>query len=813
MRPLLRPTIAFALVAFLLISCTSSDDDQDSGPGAFTDPGTAGALDGYWEASGQAGTALATSNDLWETFAAQAADPTTDASDALLSARAFASACTLAAADLQAWADLERSISSYGGVKSEIEEDARDAALLALETAAESAAAGAEALVVSWRTLGGLASLRDALAEPEGQLPVQGLLAGALEQRLETRDAAVVAAIGAGDDRSGWLPLADIPGGTPSAQIASYMEMADDDPVKLACRAAVPAWDTTERAESLALLERAARGRLRWFADVAAGGATIADLPTQLTSALESSPATHELTLDLRDGTTGEPIEGDGTILLHRLAQPSEAPRQAVLAGTAPMVIADVPAGPYAVVAMADGWARAVLPSVTIDGDQLLTLSLTHLTTGAVLFDGISAPATAGAGARLQVEAAAASSLGQPLTFIWTVDGPAVEGLVPAGARCAFTPQEAGTYTIAVTVRDDSGHAVVDETTVDVKPFALDVFRTDFMIEQVVDYHLNPGERDTLRLWVANRGDETVQAQVSIQGRDGIEATAAPETWTLDPGNQTRWTVPVAVPVDYDQDYAYLDFMAVVDGDTLVQVLEERVDFYVTLDYIRSPITSRVLTVSGVVANPALATASMVIDRDRDAVYQLPLNNGSFEQVVILPGSAETRRVRLEIVAEAGFRREEARGGFMAAIAPADFRATLFWDTDGTDVDLWVTDPDGEKCYYANKITATGLDLDVDDVTGYGPENITGESNLPAGDYLVQVHYYSDHGTNLDSHCTVLVTQHEGSDQQTVDTYEQTITDGQVWTVCTVSWNGSEVTKVTPGGRIETRRLEAMPAK
>jgi len=215
-----------------------------------------------------------------------------------------------------------------------------------------------------------------------------------------------------------------------------------------------------------------------------------------------------------------------------------------------------------------------------------------------------------------------------------------------------------------------------------------------------------------------------------------------------------------------------------------------------------------VLSISGVVANPGLETAQLIIDRDRNHVYDLPLTDGAFEQVVILPGSEEPRRMSLEVVAEAGNRRETARAGFMAAIARADFRTTLFWNTNGTDVDLWITDPDGEKCYYANQLTASGLELDVDDVTGYGPENITGESSLPPGDYLVQIHYFSDHGTNLASHCTVLITLHEGTDEASIVSYEQTISDGDVWTVATVTWDGSKCTSLTAAPR---RTIVNMP--
>ena len=36
---------------------------------------------------------------------------------------------------------------------------------------------------------------------------------------------------------------------------------------------------------------------------------------------------------------------------------------------------------------------------------------------------------------------------------------------------------------------------------------------------------------------------------------------------------------------------------------------------------------------------------------------------------------------------------------------PLDLRVVLAWDSDNSDMDLWVTDPNGERCYYGNRST------------------------------------------------------------------------------------------------------------
>jgi len=78
-------------------------------------------------------------------------------------------------------------------------------------------------------------------------------------------------------------------------------------------------------------------------------------------------------------------------------------------------------------------------------------------------------------------------------------------------------------------------------------------------------------------------------------------------------------------------------------------------------------------------------------------------------------------------------------------------KITLTWNTT-SDIDLWTTDPSGEKIYYNHPQSASGGFLDFDDTDGFGPENIFWQNSAPAGSYLVQVHYYGGDGgsTNYD---------------------------------------------------------------
>jgi uncharacterized protein YfaP (DUF2135 family) len=74
---------------------------------------------------------------------------------------------------------------------------------------------------------------------------------------------------------------------------------------------------------------------------------------------------------------------------------------------------------------------------------------------------------------------------------------------------------------------------------------------------------------------------------------------------------------------------------------------------------------------------------------------------------------------------------------------------TLTWDTNDTDVDLYVIDPIGDYSCYYHKTTQDGGELDRDITTGYGPEHWTLNTNNTIRynqPYKVRLHYYSSHG-------------------------------------------------------------------
>lgn len=73
-----------------------------------------------------------------------------------------------------------------------------------------------------------------------------------------------------------------------------------------------------------------------------------------------------------------------------------------------------------------------------------------------------------------------------------------------------------------------------------------------------------------------------------------------------------------------------------------------------------------------------------------------------------------------------------------------DVRIILTWNTDDCDIDLWVTDKDGEKCFYGNRITRNGARMSRDFTQGYGPEEFCIKT-APGGKLKIEANYYGNH--------------------------------------------------------------------
>jgi hypothetical protein len=109
-------------------------------------------------------------------------------------------------------------------------------------------------------------------------------------------------------------------------------------------------------------------------------------------------------------------------------------------------------------------------------------------------------------------------------------------------------------------------------------------------------------------------------------------------------------------------------------------------------------------------------------------------------------------------------------------VGSGDVQVSLTWDTV-SDIDLWLTEPNGNKIYYANNSSDTGGELDFDNTYAYGPENIFYKNEAPSGTYKIEVDYFSG---SPETHYNIVV-----KNGSVFTTYEGVLYPNQTNTVVT----------------------------
>ncbi len=109
---------------------------------------------------------------------------------------------------------------------------------------------------------------------------------------------------------------------------------------------------------------------------------------------------------------------------------------------------------------------------------------------------------------------------------------------------------------------------------------------------------------------------------------------------------------------------------------------------------------------------------------------------------------------------------------------PLDVRITIDWSTNENDIDLWVIDPNGEKCFYSHPHTKLGGKISHDFTRGYGPEEFALKT-AKRGTYTVYVNYFSESRQTITGPVTIYATlfTHYGTKQQQAKPITVQLTD------------------------------------
>jgi uncharacterized protein YfaP (DUF2135 family) len=162
----------------------------------------------------------------------------------------------------------------------------------------------------------------------------------------------------------------------------------------------------------------------------------------------------------------------------------------------------------------------------------------------------------------------------------------------------------------------------------------------------------------------------------------------------------------------------------------------------------------RVVPISGSVSDRSLRVIELGVNgRPR----KVNVRGGRFDaRLPVRPGLNT-----VEAVAQTSTGQARDRATFFAQVPRTDVQIFLTWDTDGTDLDLRVTAPNGEECYHGHRHTSSGGVLEVDDTDGFGPE-IFLLPVAPRGEYQITVAYY-DAGRATLTEAEVEVVVREGT--------------------------------------------------
>lgn len=152
-------------------------------------------------------------------------------------------------------------------------------------------------------------------------------------------------------------------------------------------------------------------------------------------------------------------------------------------------------------------------------------------------------------------------------------------------------------------------------------------------------------------------------------------------------------------------------------------------------------------------------------------------NSGKFSNAMVLSNGKND--VKLQISAR-GFQVEQPLTVNYDGI-DTDLRVTLTWNTSGSDLDLYVENPNRKVASYSNK-NIDGMTLDVDDTSGYGPENIS-VRDADNGEYEIQVKNYS-RGRGAEATVYIYVKE------QLVDIKKHEFGRNKVWNVGSIRIKG-----------------------
>ena len=817
----MKPKIFFTIGALMLLFFfTACDKDEDNKPPVNTDITV--ALNNYWQYQTDLTSLMeehdGTMNNIQSAILNLGSkkknrDVFTDIG-ALV--EAYNSQSNAIAGQFEVLVQAENAIIPYGeskGLLSSIAKGVYNKAKGAVES-------GGKMVYSGWNVLSGKKSIRQVLNDPNSGIPLISSWAETIQERNSARDAKIRYMIEhwnpvtSPEDCNYTIPYDDLAGATPQEKANTYLNMSDEDPVKMGMRRDVMLWSDDEREATAQTAKELGETGVKAVGD--AYGGNVGEWTNEVVNQMMEEDQT---TADCGTTNIDFPVTGGKTLIIVKANMPEDDPRIVVVMNAPQNLEQQLPQGEYHIIAIAEGYIRGVYEYLQIFRNQVtpVVAELLKLAENPIIIENLAVDeGCIEVNQPVHSHITCVSTIGQELSFGWTVSGGSYTGFSANGTELTFTPTEEKEYTVTVDVSDGLNNHKIRSISLAALGGMLAIDDWEITDEDFMDNKLNPGEQLTVKLFVSNTGTTNLIGFHNVPSGTGFTSLFNSTTATIAAGTTITVYVPIRINSEISVDEITLQYIFTTQNQNNNTVLisdsvELPIDFYVTIDEISEVVTNRIVTITGKIANPSLNSALLILDNDSEHSFELNLDNGNFTQAVVLNGSTEEVQHTVYVVAVSGGLTAEDTMSFTSLVPLMALHCTLTWDTSGTDVDFWITDPNGEKCYWANRYTASGLALDVDDTNGYGPENITTQNVIP-GDYLVQVHYYSDHDNEnaIGTNCVVVIRQ---SGLTPVNYYGYLSDTGDLWTVTTLHYDSVKGWSIKPNSNYCKINPNTMPKK
>ncbi|HAR67989.1 MAG TPA: hypothetical protein DCR55_17550, partial [Lentisphaeria bacterium] len=321
---------------------------------------------------------------------------------------------------------------------------------------------------------------------------------------------------------------------------------------------------------------------------------------------------------------------------------------------------------------------------------------------------------------------------------------------------------------------------------------------------------IEDGEEDTDGDGIANIIEQNAGLRIDLADSDGDGLPDGKEMAFADPGAVYSGALEPLSP--------YVSRNLLLDGSSILLPLSERFSFLeveeevtglgpqveITAPIAGASIDDRFVTVTGT-ASSTSAIVALNFYVNNLLADSIP-GGESFSRTIVI--AANENEITVEAEDGAGLF-GYASVNITSTVAEADIRVTQTWDVNG-DLDTWLVDPTFRHMGWTtfgpgypdvfNGVTTDagqipGSDLDIDDISGTGPENITVFSgSAEDGVYQVWSNNYSNGG---DPQSTIRVLVHEGQPDERLVEFGPTtmsVTDSNGtneeawWHVTDISW-------------------------